>query len=206
MRRGGGRSAAEPRWDLQVTRLLRDKWSVEQKVCALEQPQLNPLHDCTGPLMKAAVAQMVAEKQAEWDDFLDAVLFLFRTTINPTTKFSPYSLMFNRKAAFPNEVKTADVNTSSCGSLMGFWLFLDDGESAELRRAGRVFHEGAGVRLYVHHRGAAGLCEAAGNLCFQPLDLLETFTNIWLLTFVVILREDVATRPPFAASRRFQLN
>lgn len=73
----------------------------------MEQPQLNPLHDCTGPLMKAAVVQMVAEKQADWDDFLDPVLFLLRTTVNPTTKFSPYSLMFNRKASFPNEVKAA---------------------------------------------------------------------------------------------------
>lgn len=71
----------------------------------MEQPQLNPLHDCTGPLTKAAVVQMVAEKQADWDDFLDPVLFLLRTTVNPTTKFSPYSLMFNRKANFPNEVK-----------------------------------------------------------------------------------------------------
>lgn len=73
----------------------------------MEQPQLNPLHDCTGPLTKAAVVQMVAEKQADWDDFLDPVLFLLRTTVNPTTRFSPYSLMFNRKANFPNEVKAA---------------------------------------------------------------------------------------------------
>lgn len=90
--------------DLQVTRLLRDKWNMLQKVSPLEQPQLNPLHDCTGPLMKEAVVQMVAEKQADWDDFLDPILFLFRTTVNPTTKFSPYSLMFNRKANLPNEV------------------------------------------------------------------------------------------------------
>lgn len=76
------------------------------KLSALEQPQLNPLHDCTGPLMKEAVVQMVAEKQADWDDFLDPILFLFRTAINPTTKFSPYSLMFHRKAHSPSEVKS----------------------------------------------------------------------------------------------------
>lgn len=56
--------------------------------------------------MKEAVVQMVAEKQDDWDDFLDPILFLFRTTVNPTTKFSPYSLMLNRKANSPNEVKT----------------------------------------------------------------------------------------------------
>ncbi|KAF3850502.1 hypothetical protein F7725_012274 [Dissostichus mawsoni] len=36
--------------------------------------------------LKEAVEQMVAEKQSQWDDFLDPVLFLFRTSSNPTTK------------------------------------------------------------------------------------------------------------------------
>lgn len=91
----------------QVTRLLCDKWSIVLKVSPLEQPQLNPLHDSTAPLLKEAVVQMVAEKQAAWDDFLDPVLFLFRTTVNPTTKFTPYSLMFNRKANLPNQVQVS---------------------------------------------------------------------------------------------------
>lgn len=89
----------------QVTKLLCDRWSIVQKVSPLDQPQLNPLHDCTSPLLKEAIVQMVTEKQADWDDFLDPVLFLFRTSTNPTTKFTPYSLMFNRKANLPNEVR-----------------------------------------------------------------------------------------------------
>lgn len=89
----------------QVTKLLCDRWSIVQKVSPVDQPQLNPLHDCTGPLLKEAIMQMVTEKQADWDDFLEPVLFLFRTSTNPTTKFTPYSLMFNRKANLPNEVK-----------------------------------------------------------------------------------------------------
>lgn len=89
----------------QVTKLLCERWSIVQKVSRLDQPQLNPLHDCTSPLLKEAIVQMVTEKQDEWDDFLDPVLFLFRTSTNPTTKFTPYSLMFNRKANLPNEVR-----------------------------------------------------------------------------------------------------
>lgn len=88
----------------QVTKLLCDRWSVVQKVSPVDQPQLNPLHDRTSPLLRDAIMQMVAEKQSEWDDFLDPVLFLFRTSANPTTKFTPYSLMFSRKANLPNEV------------------------------------------------------------------------------------------------------
>ncbi|KAM9361117.1 gypsy retrotransposon integrase-like protein 1 [Symphorus nematophorus] len=94
----------------EVTKLLCDRWSIVQKVSPLDQPQLNPLHDCTSPLLKEAVVQMVTEKQTEWDDFLDPVLFLFRTSTNPTTKFTPYSLMFNRKANLPNETTLSLLN------------------------------------------------------------------------------------------------
>lgn len=89
---------------IQVTKHLCDRWNIVQRVSPAEAPQLNPLHDRSSGLLKEAVTQVVTEKQAEWDDFLDPVLFLFRTSTNPSTKFTPYSLMFNRKASFPNEV------------------------------------------------------------------------------------------------------
>ncbi|XP_006797595.1 uncharacterized protein zgc:113436 [Neolamprologus brichardi] len=93
-----------------VTKVLFERWSITQKVSPVDQPQLNPLHDCTSPLLKEAILQMVSEKQAEWDDFLDPVLFLFRTSTNPTTKFTPYSLMFNRTASLPNENAASRLN------------------------------------------------------------------------------------------------
>ncbi|XP_076006743.1 gypsy retrotransposon integrase-like protein 1 [Genypterus blacodes] len=95
----------------EVTKLLCDRWSIMQTVSPLDQPQLNPLHDCTSPLLKEAIVQMVTEKQSEWDDFLDPVVFLFRTSTNPTTKFTPYSLVFNRK---PNLPTVAPPNMLSC--------------------------------------------------------------------------------------------
>lgn len=121
----------------QVTKLLCDRWSIVQKVSPADQPQLNPLHDCTSPLLKEAVVQMVTEKQAEWDDFLEPVLFLFRTSMNPTTKFTPYSLMFNRKANLPNEVKSCCQEEQSkqwvcVTTLILFPFLLDYTESAEL--------------------------------------------------------------------------
>ncbi|XP_056147991.1 gypsy retrotransposon integrase-like protein 1 [Lampris incognitus] len=89
----------------EVTKLLSDRWGLVQKVSPREHPQLNPLHDRTSGMLKEAIMQMVTEKQAEWDDFLDTVMFLFRTSTNPTTKFTPYSLMFNKKVHLPKEAK-----------------------------------------------------------------------------------------------------
>ncbi|XP_060893160.1 gypsy retrotransposon integrase-like protein 1 [Labrus mixtus] len=94
----------------EVTKLLFDKWSIMQKVSPLEQPQLNPLHDCTSPLLKEAIVQMVSEKQTQWDDFLDHVQFVFRMSSNPTTKFSPYSLMFNRTVNLTHETRSSLLN------------------------------------------------------------------------------------------------
>lgn len=100
-----------------MTKLLCERWSIVQKVSPLGQPQTNPLHDCTSPLLKEAVVQMVTEKQTEWDDFLDPVLLLFRTSTNPTTKFTPYSLMFNRVANLPNEVRPQEISRFSLRGL-----------------------------------------------------------------------------------------
>uniref|UniRef100_A0A673Z1Y7 Gypsy retrotransposon integrase-like protein 1 n=1 Tax=Salmo trutta TaxID=8032 RepID=A0A673Z1Y7_SALTR len=88
----------------EVTKHLCDRWNIVQSVSAVE---LNPLHDRSSGLLKEAITQVVAEKQAEWDDFLDPVLYLFRMTIDPTTKFTPYSLMFSREAILPSETKAA---------------------------------------------------------------------------------------------------
>lgn len=77
---------------------------------ALErQPQLDPLHDRTAPLLREALLRMVAEKQDEWDDFLEPLLFLFRTAVNPSTRFTPHTLMFGRRArSFPSQVPTLE--------------------------------------------------------------------------------------------------
>lgn len=68
--------------------------------------------------------QMVAEKQASWDDFLDPVLFLFRTSTNPTTKFTPYSLMYSRKVNLPNEVSCL-LRMTGCDKVFRLLFFSE---------------------------------------------------------------------------------
>ncbi|XP_072520923.1 gypsy retrotransposon integrase-like protein 1 [Salminus brasiliensis] len=88
----------------EVTKHLCERWNIGQVVTTADQPQRNALYDRNSSLLKDAIMQMVEEKQAEWDDFLDPVLSLFRMTVNPTTKFTPHCLMFNRKASVPSEL------------------------------------------------------------------------------------------------------
>lgn len=81
-----------------MSRYLSKRWSLQLKV------QHNALLERSNPLLKDAVKQVVTEKQAEWDDFIDPVLALFRMSVNPATRFTPYCLIFNRKARMPGEV------------------------------------------------------------------------------------------------------
>ncbi|KAL0979181.1 hypothetical protein UPYG_G00181820 [Umbra pygmaea] len=91
----------------EVTKHLCDRWNLVQRVSAVE---LNPLHDRSSVLLKDSIVRLVAEKEGDWDDFLDPILYFFRTGVNPTTKFTPYSLMFNRKAVLPTETKSRPLN------------------------------------------------------------------------------------------------
>ncbi|KAI1905388.1 hypothetical protein AGOR_G00015670 [Albula goreensis] len=88
----------------EVTQHLCDRWNIMQTVSPVDPAQPGGLTDRSGGLLKDAIRRMVAEKQAEWDDYLEPVLFLFRTSVSPTTKFTPYYLMFSREAAPPSQM------------------------------------------------------------------------------------------------------
>lgn len=81
-----------------MSRQLSERWGLQLKL------QHSVLLERSNPLLKDTVKQVVAEKQAEWDDFIDPVLALFRMSVNPETRFTPYCLMFNRKASAPSQV------------------------------------------------------------------------------------------------------
>ncbi|XP_062399135.1 gypsy retrotransposon integrase-like protein 1 [Sardina pilchardus] len=88
----------------EVSKHLCDRWNIVQKVSPVDTPQRNALYDQNSGLLRDAIKDVVSEKQQDWDDFIDPVLSLFRTSTNPTTKFTPYCLMFNRKVSMPNEI------------------------------------------------------------------------------------------------------
>ncbi|KAJ8339522.1 hypothetical protein SKAU_G00363080 [Synaphobranchus kaupii] len=92
----------------EVTKHLCDRWNVAQRVSPVEPPLPNGLCDRSGGLLREALRRAVAEKQAEWDDYLEPVLFLFRTSVNPNTKFTPYYLIFSREAVLPSQ-READL-------------------------------------------------------------------------------------------------
>ncbi|XP_051777065.1 gypsy retrotransposon integrase-like protein 1 isoform X1 [Erpetoichthys calabaricus] len=89
----------------EVTKHLIERWNFILKISPIEQPQQTSLYDRSTDMLKEALRQVMTEKQADWDDHLDPVLFVFRTSVNATTKFTPFFLMFNREASYPAEIE-----------------------------------------------------------------------------------------------------
>ena len=54
--------------------------------------------------LNAILAKWVSSDQRNWDEYLPAVAFAYRTSIHETTGFTPYFLMFGREARVPADI------------------------------------------------------------------------------------------------------
>ena len=52
-----------------------------------------------------ALKKLVCDQGDDWDQYLDPVLFSLRTKSQVTTKYSPFKLLYNREAKYPQEMK-----------------------------------------------------------------------------------------------------
>ncbi len=53
---------------------------------------------------------MVEKNVDEWDNYLDSVLFAYRTSKQASTKFSPFVLLYDREPRLPVDLLTEENN------------------------------------------------------------------------------------------------
>uniref|UniRef100_A0A8C6UA59 Gypsy retrotransposon integrase-like protein 1 n=1 Tax=Neogobius melanostomus TaxID=47308 RepID=A0A8C6UA59_9GOBI len=87
-----------PEFCAQVSRELLETWGLEQTVTSAD-----PLPDCGAPTLRPTVLRLVEDRAQHWDTHLDRALFPLRTSMNQSTKFSPFSLVFSRTPRFNNQ-------------------------------------------------------------------------------------------------------
>ena len=44
---------------------------------------------------------MIEDNQNEWDEYLDSVIFVYRTSKQASTRFSPFFLLYGREPRLP---------------------------------------------------------------------------------------------------------
>ena len=52
------------------------------------------------------LVKYVDSKKDQWEKFLDTCVYAYNTSIHESTKFSPFELMFGRKAVLPIRIDT----------------------------------------------------------------------------------------------------
>ena len=52
------------------------------------------------------LVKYVDSKKDQWEKFLDTCVYAYNTSIHESTKFSPFELMFGRKAVLPISIDT----------------------------------------------------------------------------------------------------
>ena len=59
------------------------------------------------------LVKYVEQKKNEWENFLDTCVFAYNTSKHDSSEFSPFELMFFRKAVLPIDINTeaTDVET-----------------------------------------------------------------------------------------------
>ena len=55
------------------------------------------------------IAKLASSEDKEWDNFVDATLFAYRTKKHKTTGFTPFYLIYGRQATLPIELKIPGV-------------------------------------------------------------------------------------------------
>ena len=53
------------------------------------------------------LVKLIGERQCDWDEYLDPVLFSIRTSVQESIKFTPFFLMHGREARYPLEAEKA---------------------------------------------------------------------------------------------------
>ena len=70
--------------------------------------QGNGLDEKFNQILQGMLIKFVLDKKVVWDDFLDTCTYVYNTSIHDSTAFTPFELMFGRKAFLPIDNKSPE--------------------------------------------------------------------------------------------------
>lgn len=89
--------------------------------------QANGLDERYNQTLQNMLVKYVHNKKDAWDEFLDTCVYAYNTSVHESTCFTPFELMFGRKARLPIDIEMDDCDLEECINEGG-----DDDKGAEL--------------------------------------------------------------------------
>lgn len=79
-----------------LNRCLFKRFGTEHRISTAYHPQTNGLVERYNQTLQRSLVKLVNEQQNDWDEYLDGVLFAYRTSVQKSTKITPFELMYGR--------------------------------------------------------------------------------------------------------------
>ena len=75
--------------------------------------QENGLDERFNQTLQNMIVKFVEEKKERWEQFLDTCLYAYNTACNESTRYTPYELMFGRKAVLSIDIDMQQSNADT---------------------------------------------------------------------------------------------
>src|SRR5436853_5436188 len=96
---------------------LCEKFKIKHKLSAPYHSQTNGLVERFNRTLCESLAK-VSEKENQWDEHIEQVLFAYRTTKHATTKRTPFFMTYGREATLPIDEIEIQENISEKGNIL----------------------------------------------------------------------------------------
>ncbi|KAL5484254.1 hypothetical protein EMCRGX_G020716 [Ephydatia muelleri] len=87
--------------------------NIKHHLITAYHPQSNGLVERFNQSLQNMLHKYIQEKKEKWDDYLDTCTFAYNTSRHESTKFTPFEIMFGRKAILPLDLD-AGVHQGPC--------------------------------------------------------------------------------------------
>ena len=89
----------------QIVDQLCAKFQVKHRLTSLYRLQTNGMIERFNRTLSECIAKLVNDNDKEWDEYINSILFAYRTIKHKSTGYSLFYLMYGRQAKLPVELK-----------------------------------------------------------------------------------------------------
>ncbi|XP_065892491.1 uncharacterized protein [Dysidea avara] len=104
----------------QTNEALQKAFDVKMRITTAYHPQSNGLDERTNQTLKRSMSKLMEDYSDNWGKYLDSAIFATNSSVQASTKHTPFLLMYGREARFPLEAEKEAESTVLDGAINNF--------------------------------------------------------------------------------------